>query len=345
MLGKVKQPTSENVVLKNNIFVSDFDPVVMLTVLCARPKPWLLTTLSLFHAHGSAAIVHNRLVEKPILKSIVINNPADQRRHHSSSCHLVGGGSAQGGAASIWHAILPAGDGDLNFRRTNTTVMNKGEGSWNVAWDARPARWLHNPAWLLFGVCACLAAPPLPLLPDSHEFVDGKVDELTHDATAIAVENGNCANFRVTGVPADGRCLFRAIAHVACLRKGEDVPDENRQRELADELRALVVEELLKRRKDAEWFIEGDFDAYVKRIEKPYVWGGEPELLMASHVLKTPISVFMVDRSSGSLINIAKYGEEYKKEEESPINILFHGYGHYDILDLASEGSQKVEEA
>lgn len=33
-------------------------------------------------------------------------------------------------------------------------------------------------------------------------------------------------------------------------------------------------------------FIEGDFDAYVERIEKPYVWGGEPELLMASHVLK-----------------------------------------------------------
>lgn len=33
-------------------------------------------------------------------------------------------------------------------------------------------------------------------------------------------------------------------------------------------------------------FIEGDFDAYVTRIQQPYVWGGEPELLMASHVLK-----------------------------------------------------------
>ncbi|KAK4348144.1 hypothetical protein RND71_034483 [Anisodus tanguticus] len=33
-------------------------------------------------------------------------------------------------------------------------------------------------------------------------------------------------------------------------------------------------------------FIEGDFDAYVERIEKPYVWGGEPMLLMASHLLK-----------------------------------------------------------
>lgn len=40
---------------------------------------------------------------------------------------------------------------------------------------------------------------------------------------------------------ADGRCLFRAIAHVACLRNGQEAPDENRQRELADELRAQVI--------------------------------------------------------------------------------------------------------
>ena len=33
-------------------------------------------------------------------------------------------------------------------------------------------------------------------------------------------------------------------------------------------------------------FIEGDFDTYVSHIRKPHVWGGEPELLMASHVLQ-----------------------------------------------------------
>lgn len=37
-----------------------------------------------------------------------------------------------------------------------------------------------------------------------------------------------------------GRCLFRVIGHMACLNKGEDVPDENHQRELANELRGLV---------------------------------------------------------------------------------------------------------
>lgn len=39
---------------------------------------------------------------------------------------------------------------------------------------------------------------------------------------------------------ADGRCLFRAIAHGACLKSGEEAPDDDRQTELADELRAKV---------------------------------------------------------------------------------------------------------
>lgn len=42
------------------------------------------------------------------------------------------------------------------------------------------------------------------------------------------------------GVLADGRCLFRAIAHGACLKNGEEAPNESRQRELADELRVKV---------------------------------------------------------------------------------------------------------
>ena len=33
-------------------------------------------------------------------------------------------------------------------------------------------------------------------------------------------------------------------------------------------------------------FIEGDFDTYTRRMRQPHVWGGEPELLMASHVLR-----------------------------------------------------------
>ncbi|KAK7277253.1 hypothetical protein RIF29_18404 [Crotalaria pallida] len=304
----------------------------MLAALCTRPKP---SFLSLFLNHHSPRF--NTASSLHFSHSAA----ADGRRHHSSACTL--GGSC-GGAASIWHVVLPSNAGSVlrgGIRRSSTEL--RGEGSWNAAWDARPARWLHRPdsAWLLFGVCACLA-PPL-LLVD----VNNEVPLAEHDSDAGGgdlkgsggcVEPNESADYKVKGVLADGRCLFRAIAHGACLIHGEEAPDENRQRELADELRAQVVDELRRRREETEWFIEGDFDAYVERIQQPFVWGGEPELLMASHVLKTPISVFMRDRSSGDLVNIAKYGEEYnKKEKELAINVLFHGYGHYDILETLSD--------
>ncbi|KAG5557110.1 hypothetical protein RHGRI_007394 [Rhododendron griersonianum] len=312
---------------------------VMLGVLCARHKPWILASLSLAHTSSAATAAHcNRLsVTTPTRLTGWINgglHHQQPRRHHSTACLLGGGGGAKSsgvGAASIWHAILPSGGGGCR-RPAFHHVQMKGEGSWNVACDARPARWLHRPdsAWLLFGVCACLAAPLVcGDVVNSEPVADGKDSNLCKT-------DGNFGNYKVTAVTADGRCLFRAIAHVACLRNGEEAPNEDRQKELADDLRAQVVDELLRRRKEIEWSIEGDFDAYVKRIEQPYVWGGEPELLMASHVVKTPITVYMIDRSSSDLVKIANYGEEYQKDKESPITILFHGYGHYDILEAIS---------
>ncbi|KAJ7974953.1 OTU domain-containing protein [Quillaja saponaria] len=317
----------------------------MLGVLCARPKPWILSSLTSFF-HGSAAHHHHsRLVQSPVHFCLDFSADGDRlkrRRHHSSACKPCG---SCGGAASIWHAILPSG-GEGGFRsdlRRSVMLHHelKGEGSWNVAWDARPARWLHRPdsAWLLFGVCACLAPPDWPVANSEATHLNDKIKSCELNGLGSDKNDGGSSDYRVTGVPADGRCLFRAIAHGDCLRSGEEAPDENRQRELADELRAQVVDELLKRREETEWFIEGDFDAYVKRIQQPYVWGGEPELLMASHVLKTPISVFMRERSSGGLVNIAKYGEEYKEDKESQINVLFHGYGHYDLLESYTDQS------
>ncbi|GFQ00354.1 otu domain-containing protein at3g57810 [Phtheirospermum japonicum] len=231
--------------------------------------------------------------------------------------------------------LEPAADGGSEPPRARRGEA-AGRGSWNVAWDARPARWLHYPdsAWLLFGVCSTLAAVAAPPLIDSDP--DSNLEPADRSGT-----DPSC-NYRVTGVTADGRCLFRAIAHMACLRNGEEAPDENRQRELADELRAQVVEELLKRRKEVEWFMEEEFDVYVKRIQQPYAWGGEPELLMCSHVLRRPISVYMKERSSSSLIKIANYGEEYRRDDENSIDVLFHGYGHYDILESLSGSRREV---
>ncbi|KAF4367981.1 hypothetical protein CsatB_011285 [Cannabis sativa] len=297
----------------------------MLAVLCSRSKPRILSAFLSSFSHGSAVHHHlhhqsynnyhyARFVHGPGTVSgpgpvqfsdLVVGHAGHdhRRRHHSSACQL---GASCGGAASIWHAILPSSGGRRFDRRRPAIHFDlRGEGSWNAALDARPARWLHraDSAWLLFGVCACLA-PVVDCCADAS--AEAPVSE---QKLVVSDENiDSSADYRITDVL----------------------------------LEPSVVNELLKRREESEWFIEGDFDAYVKNIQQPYVWGGEPELLMASHVLKTPISVFMVDRSNGRLVNIAKYGEEYGKNEENPINVLFHGYGHYDILEAPlGKSSQK----
>ncbi|OVA17865.1 Ovarian tumor [Macleaya cordata] len=197
--------------------------------------------------------------------------------------------------------ILPTREDCNNLKSAFDYHEHKGEGSWNVAWDVRPARWLRrsNSEWLLFGVCTCLA--PLDCC---GENLDATVAVIEGFISGFEEEIRSERNYRVTGVPADGRCLFRAVSYGVCLRSGEESPDGNRQRELANDLRARVADELLKRREETEWFIEGDFDAYVKNIQQTNTWGGEPELLMAAHVLKTPISVFTMATSSGDLIKV-----------------------------------------
>lgn len=39
-------------------------------------------------------------------------------------------------------------------------------------------------------------------------------------------------------------------------------------------------------------FLEGDFETYISQMRLPYVWGGEPELLMCSHVLELVLISF-----------------------------------------------------
>ncbi|CAM0951996.1 unnamed protein product [Alopecurus aequalis] len=162
---------------------------------------------------------------------------------------------------------------------------------------------------------------------------EGPVDPHTSEpSTSYAHGKKVYTEYSVTGIPGDGRCLFRSVAHGACIRSRKPIPNEDLQRKLADELRTLVADEFIKRRAETEWFIEGHFDTYVSRIRQPHVWVGDPELLMASHVLQMPITVYMREGAAGGLIAIAEYGQEYGKED--PIQVLYHGCGHYDALQI-----------
>eukprot|EP00250_Pteridium_aquilinum_P004760 c14961_g1_i1 orf=576-1793(-) len=241
---------------------------------------------------------------------------------------------------------LRKGSNCMRLRHNVTSVL------WNESWKVPFCRGPLNvllarhSAWLLFGLCTCSIAagtgtvlgPPAlaePLVgrPEVDEIGSCGIPVVSAGATPPHGKQV-LTNYSVIAIPGDGRCMFRAIAHGAHVRKGKGAPSESLQRQSADDLREQVVNELVKRRAETEWFIEGDFDTYTRRMRQPHVWGGEPELLMASHVLRMPITVYMFEQRSRGLISIAEYGQEYAKESPVPIRVLYHGYGHYEALEL-----------
>jgi hypothetical protein len=42
----------------------------------------------------------------------------------------------------------------------------------------------------------------------------------------------------------------------------------------ADRLRGAAVDELVRRRAEVEWFVEGDFDRYCDAMRQPRAWWG-----------------------------------------------------------------------
>ncbi|KAH7284092.1 hypothetical protein KP509_34G039100 [Ceratopteris richardii] len=205
-----------------------------------------------------------------------------------------------------------------------------------------------NSLWLLLGLCTfsiTTSVGPLGGLPALAEPLRERSDadnvgvRGTQPVIASATPHGKkiLTDYSVIGIPGDGSCLFRALVHGSHVQKGMGTPSESVQREIADVLRGKVVDELVKRREETEWFIEGDFDAYIKRMRQPHIWGGEPELLMASHVLRMPITVYMFESRARGLIPIAEYGQQYIKESPAPIRVLYHGFGHYDALELLTD--------
>uniref|UniRef100_A0A7S2LYY4 Ubiquitin thioesterase OTU n=1 Tax=Zooxanthella nutricula TaxID=1333877 RepID=A0A7S2LYY4_9DINO len=146
--------------------------------------------------------------------------------------------------------------------------------------------------------------------------------------------------FSVRRMAGDGRCMFRAIA--AGAKHGAD------NTHAADDLRANVIRELRKR-PDVEPFLEerfqGRFQAYVASMSRKTTWGGEVELIMASHWLRRPLWVWKTQSrgQSRGFTRIRAYGEEHGGEDAA-IHLLFtvnpYDLNHYDLL-LARQPSTK----
>ncbi|KAK9128600.1 hypothetical protein Syun_017397 [Stephania yunnanensis] len=225
--------------------------------------------------------------------------------------------------------------------RQNTSLrllLSKHDRITKIKWYTGSGTRLHgvgSSAGVAFGLSICFSCSE-PVYSEASREDENNVDDFDSNFANIVHGKKVYNDYAVTGIPGDGRCLFRSVVHGACLRLGEPLKDVSHQQQLADDLRARVADEFVKRREETEWFVEGDFDEYVSQIRKPHVWGGEPELFMASHVLKMPITVYMYDEKHGGLITIAEYGQEYDKH--NPIRVLYHGFGHYDALQIPGKG-------
>ncbi|XP_038719142.1 OVARIAN TUMOR DOMAIN-containing deubiquitinating enzyme 4-like [Tripterygium wilfordii] len=250
-----------------------------------------------------------------------------QQRGNSCSLALKDSVNAEGSVKHLLEISSPRHSMSMRFLLPTQRVFSK------IKCDVGPISRKRGcaSAGFAFSMLACYSS----YKPIYAEADGGKEDrEDGCDLSYVKSSHGKrvYTDYRVIGVPGDGRCLFRSLAHGACLRSGKTAPNERLQKEIADELRARVADEFIKRREESEWFVEGDFDSYVSQMRKPHVWGGEPELFMASHVLRMPITVYMRDDDAGGLISIAEYGQEYGKED--PIRVLYHGSGHYDALQI-----------
>ena len=76
-------------------------------------------------------------------------------------------------------------------------------------------------------------------------------------------------------------------------------------------------------------------------MRKPESWAGELEILAASYVLEAPIEVLTIVQ--GRVKRLPTFGGE--TYTEPPMQLLFSGHDHYDLVIEKSRGApDKYEE-
>lgn len=97
---------------------------------------------------------------------------------------------------------------------------------------------------MIFGLLVCNSSSE-----PAHAEADSVNEKRNNDCdeSNIKFSHGKkvYTDYSVIGIPGDGRCMFRSVAHGACLRSGKPPPSEGFQRELADDLRAKVCHKYL----------------------------------------------------------------------------------------------------
>jgi hypothetical protein len=139
--------------------------------------------------------------------------------------------------------------------------------------------------------------------------------------------------------------MFRSLALGLAALKGRNMTSGDEEFE-ADQLRLAVAESLCRTPEKRKQFSESvmaisyeyGLETYCKRILEPSFWGGEPELLVISRLIRRPVKVYIhaaqaKNATGAGFVCIQTYGEEFSKEgKRKPIRLLYNGENHYDLL-------------
>jgi OTU domain-containing protein 6 len=144
-------------------------------------------------------------------------------------------------------------------------------------------------------------------------------------------------NLDIVEVPADGHCLFRAIAELLNTEVTIDDEDDDYEHILMDYriLREKCADELALHEDTLGPFCEYEdsFQSYVERIRTSAdAWGGHVELRALSQALNRPIIVYSATAPPLVMKGLSFEGEEENplSEFKKPLRVTYHR--HYYAL-------------
>eukprot|EP00158_Paraphelidium_tribonemae_P005381 Partr_v1_DN27307_c2_g1_i1_m46342 putative OTU domain-containing protein len=134
---------------------------------------------------------------------------------------------------------------------------------------------------------------------------------------------------RIHPIPADGHCMYNAVAHQLQLQQPQEPPRSYR------DIRQMVAKEMRANPDDYQAFVDtadGDFDAYCQSVETEAEWGGHVELQAIARCIHRPIVVI---QSQLPVLRVEPRSPPAESTQEIHLSYHRHAYGlgeHYNSV-------------
>lgn len=161
-----------------------------------------------------------------------------------------------------------------------------------------------------------------PTSPKSKSSTEERTQEEIAAKEQLFLEKLEAKGLHVFAIEGDGNCLFRAVSHQLYLHQ-----------DMHDELRACVVEHLIRHRKRFEVFVEGDFEEHLREMSKLGIWADDLEIRALEEITDRIIVIY-----SSDVENVGEEPLNNNFEERNllkgvpPITLSYHGQSHYNSI-------------